>query len=66
MKLSKKDFQNTESSLAEKGWKFLREGKCPTCGDDIEWWEERAKFKLITLDPGTLSNHRDRCKNATF
>lgn len=65
MKLSKKDFQNTESSLAAKGWKFFGKGKCSTCGDDIEWWET-AKFKLIALDPGTLSPHWDKCKNATF
>ena len=55
----------TEQSLAQKGYKFIRTAKCrgENCGQEIEFWET-PKGKPQPRDPGTLEPHWATCPNA--
>lgn len=55
----------TMDELKPAGYKFLDNGTCKLCGDDIEWWEtpRGAKMPINPMNRGgsPVIAHFDTC-----
>lgn len=56
-------FPTTVEEMKEQGYKFSGEGKCRSCGADIEWWETPRDKKMPT-NHGTAEPHWTTCPSA--